>query len=313
MKDLIIINSYTPDYEREGLLRNFVNQIDKTNFDLMVVSHSRLPDDLYEKVDYFIYDKENEILTDIYSKYSILWGTPAFYISTTEGRKFNHSIAAYKLFFMGVNNAKNLGYEKAHVIEYDTSITDMSHFNDNSKLLDNYSLVYYKTNNELGLISFPMSFNIKKLNEEWFPLQKEKVIRDPNKTLEDWESRLIKDQENTYFRSHLTLADGSIAINLYASYKDQILTCPVVDKNNNLILLVNNPLEETLHYRIIINQTIIKNFNIPLRNWATLLLSDYDGINHLLIVNHKNEVTEWDFSQIDKDYYKDKNIFHING
>ena len=44
MKDLIIINSYTPDYEREELLRSFVKQIDKTDFDLMVVSHSRLPD-----------------------------------------------------------------------------------------------------------------------------------------------------------------------------------------------------------------------------------------------------------------------------
>ena len=313
MKDLIIINSYTPDYEREGLLRNFVNQIDKTNFDLMVVSHSRLPDDLYEKVDYFIFDKENEVLTDIYSKYSILWGTPAFYISTTEGRKFNHSIAAYKLFFMGVNNARVLGYKKAHIIEYDTSLDNMSHFNENSELLDKYSLIYYKTDYTPALISFPMSFNITKLNEEWFESQKENIINSRYKTLEDLELLLIKKQKNTYARSHNTLKDGSIKINLYASYKDQILTCPVVDKNNNLILLVNNPLEETLHYRIIINQTIIKNFNIPLRNWATLLLSDYDEINHLLIVNHKNEVTEWDFSQIDKDYYKDKNIFHING
>ena len=59
MKYLLYYEFHTlGDYEREELLRKFVNQIDNTNFDIMVVSHSRLPDDLYEKVDYFILIKK---------------------------------------------------------------------------------------------------------------------------------------------------------------------------------------------------------------------------------------------------------------
>ena len=33
IKDLIIISAYTPDFKREELMRSFINQIDKTNYD----------------------------------------------------------------------------------------------------------------------------------------------------------------------------------------------------------------------------------------------------------------------------------------
>lgn len=307
MKDLIIINSYTPDYEREELLRKFVNQIDKTNFDIMVVSHSRLPDDLYEKVDYFIFDKENEILTNIDSKYQSWWGNEHFKINTTEARQFNHSVAAYKLFFIGINNAKILGYKKVHIIEYDTSLNNMSHFNNNSKLLDNHSLVYYKTNYTPVLISFPMSFNLDKLNEEWFKTQKNKIINGKYKTLEDLEFFLITQQQDTHYKSHEILKDGSIKINLYASFGKEIWTCPLVDESNDLILFVNNKNKEELKVKAVINENTIKNLVTKPNYWSIIRLCKYEDINKLLIIKQDNNIINYDFTKIDKETYKLKN------
>jgi hypothetical protein len=307
MNDLIIINSYTPDYEREELLRKFINQIDKTNFDIMIVSHSRLPDDLYEKVDYFIFDKENEILTDIESKYDSWWGNESFEIHTTEARQFNHSVAAYKLFFIGINNAKMIGYKKVHIIEYDTSLNNMSHFINNSKLLDNHSVIYYKTNYTPALISFPMSFNVDKLNEEWFKSQKHKIINDKYKTLEDLEILLIKQQQDTYHKSHKTLKDGSIKINLYNSFGEEIWACPVVDESNNLILFVNNKNEKELKVKVVINENTIKNLVTKPNQWSILRLSNYEHTNKLLIIKQDKHIVEYDFTKIDKDRYKIKN------
>ena len=307
MKDLIIINSYTPDYEREELLRKFVNQIDKTNFDIMVVSHSRLPDDLYEKVDYFIFDKENEILTNIDSKYESWWGNEHFKINTTEARQFNHSVAAYKLFFIGINNAKMLGYKKVHIIEYDTSLNNMSHFNNNSKLLDNHSLVYYKTNYTPVLISFPMSFNLDKLNEEWFKSQKNKIIHGKYKTLEDLEFFLITQQQDTHYKSHETLEDGSIKINLYYSFGKEIWTCPLVDESSDLILFVNNKNKEELKIKAVINENTIKNLVTKPNYWSIIRLCKYEDINKLLIIKQDNNIINYDFTKIDKETYKLKN------
>ena len=64
MKDLFLITAYTPDDERKNLLRDFISSIDKKLFDIMVVSHSSIPEDIINKVNYFIYDSSNVLLTD---------------------------------------------------------------------------------------------------------------------------------------------------------------------------------------------------------------------------------------------------------
>ncbi len=45
LKDLFLITAYTPDDERKNLLRDFISSIDKKLFDIMVVSHSSIPED----------------------------------------------------------------------------------------------------------------------------------------------------------------------------------------------------------------------------------------------------------------------------
>ena len=313
MKDLIIINSYTPDYEREELLRSFVKQIDKTDFDLMVVSHSRLPDDLYEIVDFFIFDQENELKYDLYSKMEIFWKNSNLGIKTTEAKPFNHSIAAYKLFFVGINNAKNLGYKKAHVIEYDTSLKDMSFFEDNSKLLEDHSIVYYANpvNSTPALVSFPMSYNIDELHKGWFTFQKEEILKGPFKTLEDWELKMVTEQSNTYAKSSDDLYSENITINLYCAFGEDIWICPVVDEENNLNLFINNiKNKDTLDVKVVINETIMKKINTKPYHWSYLSLISYKDINTLLIIKDQKEIIKYNFTQINKEDYKKMNIIY---
>ena len=63
MKDLIMISSYCNTKEKEEVLRNLVSQVNgqKDKFDLMIVSHSVVPDDISNKCDLVLYDKKNQI------------------------------------------------------------------------------------------------------------------------------------------------------------------------------------------------------------------------------------------------------------
>ena len=142
MKDLFLITAYTPDDERKDLLRNFVSSIDRELFDVMVVSHSSIPEDVINKINYFIYDSSNILLTDVEYKYLMFYGNEKFNITTTENRPFNHFLAAWKLVTLGLSNAKNEGYKKVHCIEYDTELSSLDEFIENSSLLDRHSLVY---------------------------------------------------------------------------------------------------------------------------------------------------------------------------
>ena len=60
MKDLIIISNYSETYEKQEVLRNLVNQISKQklHFDLMIVSHTIVPEDMSNKCEYVLYDKK---------------------------------------------------------------------------------------------------------------------------------------------------------------------------------------------------------------------------------------------------------------
>lgn len=309
MKDIIIITAYTPDFEREGLLRNFVNSIDTTNFDLMVVSHSRLPDDLYDKVDYFIFDKENEVLTDLDSKYLMYWSNGDFALETSEARRFNHFIACYKLFFVGMNAARNLGYEKAHVIEYDTGLTNMDHFRFNSRLLDDHSVVYYKTDYTPALISFPMAFNLKTIREEWFEFDKEKIKSFPAKTIEDYELYLLNQEEKAFARDckNLDNKERGMTINLYGSYGDNVWLCPLVDKNDNLVFFANNSFNTPLDVDILVNENKRVNVSLLPGHWRLFDLGVFEQITHLSIIKNKTEIINYDFNVIDKQLYKEKN------
>jgi hypothetical protein len=152
-----------------------------------------------------------------------------------------------------------------------------------------------------------MSFNVDKLNEEWFKSQKHKIINDKYKTLEDLEILLIKQQQDTYHKSHKTLKDGSIKINLYNSFGEEIWACPVVDESNNLILFVNNKNEKELKVKVVINENTIKNLVTKPNQWSILRLSNYEHTNKLLIIKQDKHIVEYDFTKIDKDRYKIKN------
>jgi hypothetical protein len=71
MNDLIMVTAFCDTKEKEETLRNLVNQIstNKDRFDLMVISHSVIPDDIVEKCDYHslisrLFEEEKQMLTD---------------------------------------------------------------------------------------------------------------------------------------------------------------------------------------------------------------------------------------------------------
>ena len=66
-KELILVLTYCPNKERKEILFNFLKQLQKfrKSYDILVASHTPLDNNFFEYFDYFYYDKNNHILTDI--------------------------------------------------------------------------------------------------------------------------------------------------------------------------------------------------------------------------------------------------------
>ena len=186
MKDLILIGAYCPDDEREKLLNKCVDSILKVkgDFDILISSHTIIPEYISKKVDYTFFDKNNDLITDM--KYlNQPWFSPMSdsIIFTTTLNDSSTYLAVYRLLISGLGIAKTFRYNKVHYLEYDSEMNDFSDLYENSKLLDEYDSVVMKKeyrqgekiNIDWGLGCF-MSFKLDNMNELFLQYNKEKLL-----------------------------------------------------------------------------------------------------------------------------------------
>lgn len=147
MKDLILISNYSNTAKKQEILRNLVKQIYSQNeyFDLLLISHTTIPQDIQDKCNYVFYDFQNELLYD-WDLRSKPWFDPGDQlrpIMSIFTGFYNSHLAIWRMIILGNSIAKNLGYNKIHHIEYDASINNFSEIYDNSKLLDSVDCITY--------------------------------------------------------------------------------------------------------------------------------------------------------------------------
>lgn len=148
MKDLIIIGAYCPDNERQEILYNCVNSLQKLrkDFDILITSHTIIPEHIIKKTDYIFYDSNNDILTDL-EYLNQPWFSPhggAVIFSTYIGNGTSTYLSVYRILISSLGIAKTYQYKKVHYIEYDSIINDYTDIYENSKLLDEYDSVLIK-------------------------------------------------------------------------------------------------------------------------------------------------------------------------
>ena len=149
MKDLILISAHCSTLEKRNCLNKLIDSFQsiRKDYDLMVVSHLPISNDISEKVNYAFYDSDNTKVTEWhYLNSPWLWIgddniiTSVFFC--THGAKSNY-LAIYRLFIIGFSFAKSFGYKKVHYIEYDCYMDNFNELYDNTKLLDEYDAVMY--------------------------------------------------------------------------------------------------------------------------------------------------------------------------
>ena len=312
MKDLILISNYSDTPEKLDVLRNLVNQISqqKDFFDLLLVSHTTIPQDIQNKCNYVIYDSKNELLYD-WDLRSTPWFNPGNereIISIFTGY-YNTHLAIWRMVILGNSFAQNLGYNKVHHIEYDASINDFSELIENSQLLDTHNSIYYvKSEDTVDNILFGSywAYRLDTLPKDLLVLNedniKSQIKNHPSKNPEIMTQFLLEssgnykvksksklDKNNNFGLTHSSLATNHTAWCL--PYYDEL--------NSKLGFIVWN-MEYTngdINIKLIYNQDQLINIGIIKSNqWRLIEIDDFNNAQSLIVLSNNKIRNTFDFT-----------------
>jgi hypothetical protein len=127
MKSIIILDAFVTDKQEEVILLNFIDSIKTTGDDLLLMSNTTTSKEVQDKVDYFFYDKRNQLFKEEYSKYDYVnyWTMyDWFKVSNCFPHTQNHGLSVLISLFRSVRIAKELGYTHFYKMEYDARLTE---------------------------------------------------------------------------------------------------------------------------------------------------------------------------------------------
>ena len=301
MKDLIIVSSYCNTKEKEDVLRNLVSQINKYRdiFDLMIVSHTVVPDDISNKCDFVLYDKKNELLYDwdLRCKPWFNPGNERQIMSIFTGF-FNTHLAIWRMLILGNSVAKNIGYKKVHHIEYDTNIIDFNEIIENSKLLDDYDCVTYtKTKDTVDPILFGtyQAYRLDTLHKDLLELDEDKIKRkikeSEDKSPEAMLYELYHKNKKGIVKSKTLLDSNGNNFGLThsdLSYNHTAWCLPYYDRlTNKLGFIIWNSEENngTINVKVVYNDDQVINFGDVLsQHWVIKDIDDFNNAKQMVVI-----------------------------
>jgi hypothetical protein len=134
LEEIIIVNAYLNTRAKTDLCVESINQLKKSGIEIMVCSHYPIPKEVTNIVDYYLYDKNNDPITE--SSDYWYWKNKSINFRVRNGLA-SHSFAALSSLRNGLFFSKSLGKKYFHHIEYDCILSD----NDIKKLKDVSSMV----------------------------------------------------------------------------------------------------------------------------------------------------------------------------
>jgi len=319
MKDLIIITSYCDTPEKENTLRGLVRSIKKEKdfFDLMIVSHLPIPEDIAQQTNISLYDEKNEILT-AWNMRSTPWFNPNNdrpILSCFTGF-FNVHLAIWRMLILGNSIAKNCGYKKIHHLEYDCEINNFNELKENSILLNSFDAVTYsKEEDTVDPILFGtyQSYNVDNLHTDLLILDenkiKQQIYESNHKSAEQMFFDLLNHNNNVFVKnknlldldgnrfglSHTDLSNKNTAWCL--PYFDQL-----TEKLGFIIWNCEEP-QRNISVKLIYNDNQVINIdNIEPKHWIINDIDDYINAKKLTVLLNNKVRNVYDFEKTREEF-----------
>lgn len=281
MKKIFILSCYILTEKQLKILSDCIDILKQTDFKILLSSHKSIPIDIQDKVDYFIYDKDNSFLPKEISPYYFDYNSNFDIKIDFPG----HALCVTRNLFNTINFANNYKFDFFYCMDFDCllSSNDLNIIQDlvNQMFNNNKKMIFFKTSEAIrdegyiitydlllfgGIASYFLNKFTPPTNlNEWLKLNVrnsilEDVVFDKFKKDEE-EYLIINSGVSDYFK------DSKINLSRYNSFICEI----IYNETNpsNPILFIENFYSNKTNKKILIkeNNIIVESREIHIGTW----------------------------------------------
>lgn len=327
MKDVCLIAAYTPDQEREDMLRKLTRFL-KGKKDIVLISHTFTPKDIIEDVNYHFYDVENELL-DVRDNYPSFW----WFHDTGDMKIWSNDIwykdadirtaavgfqmlPVTRNFFFGMSICKMLGYDIAHYIEYDSIIESIDFMNENNKLLENNDGVVYWIEDRNHTHGAYCSYNLNSYSFQELEWNRDDLMTDFTELLKLPVEGLIESfvvskmsKEKKILKRDIVELDAVLtSTSPTITGKYEYVPCIILIRDNIVTFFGKNTLDKSIKVSVLINSDFNKDYEIHPFFWTMDDIGNLSDVKKIVIFLNEKKIKEYNFtSEIEIEKHKLRN------
>jgi autotransporter strand-loop-strand O-heptosyltransferase len=287
---IFVIDSWPDNESKENDLINLIKNLKIFNIEILLSGHYPIKPEIQKMVDYFLFDKKNNLLTsDEFEEYSVAsgrWTNINDYVVENE-MEFHHDFAIWETMKNSFHFCKNLGKKYIHFLEYDNNPNIFQYRQSFLENIGNCDAILYEYNdgslkdNHLAIYCATFIFSIKtdiaiqvidkvKTKKEYF-------LNRPN----GWQLERV-------FLQHLKEVTNNILISNYIANNNELNTQAVwnrdgIDRNGaklQIYLAGEYDLSDGINSEIYIH--IISGFHIEQAKNDYLIEINYGNYNKFI-------------------------------
>jgi hypothetical protein len=290
-KSLLSIFSYCPDADRKKILHDLLIDLQscRDKFDILVVSHSEIGIEDLSLLDYFYFDKNNDLLYDFDLTNKFWFFNDDFVINSSLVYPYSTHLAIYRLLYYSLNFCKFMGYDKIHFIEYDINLPNLDLISEVDGDLDHYDNVMFKSKNEDGWVyGTYFSSNVERKNlDSKFDRNKiiNQLLNSYNRMTEDITPRILEENERCTLYKTLEELDPAGIFHKSDQHNERLGWCVPVcsEEGEDLFIFIFNEFGEYFSIEILIDSNPLNLETESKGVWNLINIGKISDINSIII------------------------------
>jgi hypothetical protein len=247
VKEIYLITAHPQNEVQKRYLRNLITKLKDAGKKIMVSTHVQIQDDIHDMVDYYFFNRKNDLLTEGKYKGYLSMHYDSFYVESKNFFSYNSILACYQLMFPAMMLCKNEGFDVIHFMEYDTVIENFEDLDENTRHIIDSDLDFIFYNKHHNPEEFFMSgeylcINTRNLPIDYFSYSDEflKQEAEKHKMGEATTFNLILKDKKYLVKKSTEIRGFKLGLHHTDDSDDGKLVAPLIMEDNSVCIFFSN-------------------------------------------------------------------------